>query len=95
MTEPAPLNRSKLTAWLEGFLAQHADDVFRTKGVLQLEGDDAATIVQGVHADVSYSAGRPWGDRDRISRLVFIGRHLHKPTLADEFKRAMFGSMAA
>jgi G3E family GTPase len=63
--------------------------------VLQLDDQEATTVVQGVHGDVSFTQGRPWGQRERMSRLVFIGRNLHQPTIAQAFHLAVLGNSGA
>ena len=46
------------------------------KGVLGVEGEDHQVVFQGVHMMVGSQRGKPWGDEQPFSRIVFIGKEL-------------------
>ncbi len=79
--EAAPLDLDRVDAWLRALLAKDADDLFRTKGVFHIAGNDRPVVFQGVHAIVEATEGAPWGDRPRTTRLTFIGRRLNEAAL--------------
>lgn len=68
-----------------GLLAERGTDIFRSKGVLAIAGMDQEYVFQGVHMLMDGDTGRPWGDRDRVNRLVFIGRNLDRAALETGF----------
>lgn len=80
--ESAPLDLDRLDAWFRGLAATLGDDLFRTKGVLDVAGRDGPVIFQGVHRELEAVEGPPWGARPRRSRLTFIGRRLDRAALA-------------
>lgn len=94
--EERPVNRSKFEAWLSGLLAGRAADMFRSKGVLLFEdAPEHSFTLQGVHEDYTLSMGRPWADRERISRIVFIGRDLDEAKMTADFRASVFGAVGA
>jgi G3E family GTPase len=84
------LDEKLLEAWIGSLLRERGTDIFRMKGILNVEGRDTQLVFQGVHMIFDATFGRPWGDEPRANRLVFIGRNLDEEAL-----RAGFLSCAA
>ena len=59
--------------------------MLRTKGILNLSGQDNRYVFQGVHMVMDSAWGAPWGGDARSSRLVFIGRNLDEAELRTAF----------
>jgi G3E family GTPase len=79
-----------LSAWLSVLLREQGADIFRTKGILHLQGDNRRYVFQGVHMLFDSSADRRWGrDEPRTNQLVFIGRNLDRNRLVREFKACL------
>ena len=83
-----------------------ARDLYRSKGVLCFaEEGDLKFIFQGVHEQIQYTTAKePWGEGERVTKVVLIGRNLDAKALADsweackakpagEKKKGLFGSM--
>jgi len=76
------LDLVKLNSWLQILLRDHGVNIFRSKGVLSIQGSDARYVFQGIHMLMTISSsddgvGRPWKELEpRLNRVVFIGRHL-------------------
>jgi G3E family GTPase len=63
-------------------------DIFRFKGVLNVQGMDQRVVAQGVHMISSMAKDRTWEDDEpRISEMVFIGRNLD----AEELRSGLSG----
>lgn len=62
--------------WIEGFIQSHADNLFRSKGIIGVAGFGSRLIFQGVHGMFRLSVGEPWGDEAPSCRAIFIGRGL-------------------
>ncbi|SBW22556.1 CobW family GTP-binding protein [Protofrankia symbiont of Coriaria ruscifolia] len=77
------LSVPKLNDWLGELLATKGTDIFRSKGILAVGGQDNRYVFQGVHMLFEGTDGQPWGEAPRISRLVFIGRNLDRGALED------------
>jgi len=78
---PGELDPDRLNTWLGELLRTKGVDIFRSKGVLAVAGSDREYVFQGVHMLFDGTDGRPWGDRERVNSLVFIGRNLDREEL--------------
>lgn len=89
------LDLHKLNTWLTVLLRDHGVDIFRSKGILNIDGSDARFVFQGVHMLMSISSsddgvGRPWKEGEvRTNRLVFIGRNLDRGKLNERFQECV------
>ncbi len=76
-TSADPLNQTRLQEAFRDFIAEHAQDLMRYKGIVSIAGLDHRLVFQGVHMMMSSDIGQPWTqDEPRTSKLVFIGRRL-------------------
>jgi G3E family GTPase len=66
----------RLQDFLGDLVRLYGPDLLRYKGVLAIDRLPRRVIVQGVHELLASSAGSPWGDDERASVMVFIGRDL-------------------
>ena len=80
---PGSLNAKRFNAWMSELLQSKGQDIFRMKGVVSIAGDPKKFAFQGVHMTFDGRPMQPWGDAPRVSRLVFIGRHLDREALTD------------
>ena len=71
--------------YMETELARFSGRLFRTKGILGVDGMDQRMIVQGVADLVEVSFGAPWGDVAPTSRLVVVGFGLDREALGKGF----------
>jgi G3E family GTPase len=76
------LDPGRFQSWLSRMLQIRGTRLYRMKGFLNFEGSGQRVVIQGVHMVVDTSVLGPWGDRDRRTQLVFIGRDLDR----DEFR---------
>ena len=87
---PGELDWDRVTAWLGGLLRTRGTDIFRSKGILAINGTPRQYVFQGVHMLLDGEFGRDWGaDEPRRNRLVFIGRNLDRADLQDGFARCL------
>ncbi|MGB0683185.1 MAG: CobW family GTP-binding protein [Magnetovibrionaceae bacterium] len=82
----APLDPQKFSSWIKGFIMENGVDVLRTKGILNLAGQENRYVFQGVHMVMDSAWGGAWGEEERDSRLVFIGRNLKETELEQAFQ---------
>jgi G3E family GTPase len=78
---PGELDPKRLNRWLGELLRTRGTDIFRMKGILAIAGERERFVFQGVHMLFDGQPDRPWGDEERRSRLVFIGRGLEREAL--------------
>lgn len=69
---------TRFRAWLEAFIAEHADTLYRAKGIVALHGIGDRMVFHGVHGRFQAGLGRSWGAETPVSRMVFIGRDLDR-----------------
>ncbi len=80
------VNLKKLNGWLSGLLQEKGPDIFRSKGILSIDGHDERFVFQGVHMLFDSKADRPWRvGEERRNQLVFIGRNLDRAELNKGF----------
>jgi len=83
------LSIPKLNDWLGELLSTKGADIFRSKGVLAVAGQQNRYVFQGVHMLFEGIDGQPWGNTARVSRLVFIGRNLDRAALETGLRRCL------
>jgi len=90
ITIPGDLDETKLNDWLRDLLAQEGQDIFRSKGVLSLKGENRRFVFQGIHMLFDGRMDRPWGrGEERENRLIFIGRKLNRERLEEGFRKCL------
>jgi G3E family GTPase len=84
------VNGEKINAWMTELLRTQGTDIFRMKGILNIEGEDTRFVFQGVHMIFEGKADRPWKvNETRKNELVFIGRNLDEAKLKEDFFACM------
>lgn len=75
--EERPLDRGKFIKWLTEFIAMEGGDILRYKGILQFDGLENRSVLQGVHMIRELEDAGPWpAGVVPATELVFIGRRL-------------------
>ena len=86
ISDPRPLHPDKVNEWLSYLLQTRGQDILRMKGVLSFRGEPRRYVFHGVHMVFDGQLEQPWGERERTSRLVFIGRNLERQELEAGFE---------
>jgi G3E family GTPase len=89
ISDPRPLDPTKLNQWLDYLLKTRGQDIFRMKGVLNVKGEDRRQVFHGVHMMFDAQPERPWGATPRMNNLVFIGRGLDRAEFEAGFESAV------
>jgi G3E family GTPase len=90
IVSPGTINGEKLNVWLSELLRNQGTDIFRMKGILNIENEDNRFVFQGVHMIFDGKADRPWkANEPRKNELVFIGRNLDEAQLKKDFFACM------
>ncbi len=91
LVEEQPMDLDRLGSWLSDLVAERGPDLFRMKGIIQLQGEDNRYVFQSVHMLLDGDFDRPWKDGERrCTQFVIIGRDLDADGL-----RAGFSSCVA
>ena len=80
-----PLVLANINEWLNELVYIYGPELYRYKGILNVEGLDYQIIFQGVQMSFDISRGRDWNDTKRSSTLVFIGKNLPENQLRESF----------
>jgi G3E family GTPase len=87
IVEPGAADGAKLQAWIAELLRTQGRDIFRMKGILNIQGDDRRYVFQGVHMMFDGAPDRAWRAAEtRKNELVFIGRNLEQMQLQSGFQ---------
>jgi G3E family GTPase len=82
-----PLDAAKFDAWIQDVLMDQGQSILRTKGILNMRGQDQRYVFQAVHMVSEGEFTGAWPAKDkRRSRLVFIGRKLDEAALKKGFE---------
>ena len=76
-----PLDILKFDTWMNLMLNFNAQNFYRIKGILNMEDFDQKVIFQAVNNQYVSESGGKWGDEERITKMVFIGKNLDKELL--------------
>ncbi|MDB5489654.1 MAG: cobalamin biosynthesis protein CobW [Reyranella sp.] len=86
ITADRPVDPDKFQKWMGALLQIKGGDIFRSKGILAIDGAPRRYVYQGVHMMMDSDWGTPWKEGDkRSSKLVFIGRNLDADNLQRGF----------
>ena len=73
---------ARFRAWIEGFIGEHAEGLYRAKGVVALSDKAERLVFHGVHGRFQAAFAEPWGAGETPeSRMVFIGRDLDRAAI--------------
>ena len=86
LVEERPMDLDKLGGWLADLVAQRGPDLFRMKGIIQLQGEERRYVFQSVHMLLEGDFDRPWKPAERRrTEFVIIGRDLDGEALRAGF----------
>ncbi len=90
LVEPGEIDGARLNSWLSNLLQTQGPDIFRMKGILNIQGQDQRFVFQGVHMLFDGRPDRLWrADETRKNELVFIGRNLDAVQLKEDFQTCL------
>lgn len=80
------VNGDKLNRWLNQLVQAIGQDLFRMKGILNVDDEDRRFVFQGVHMTLDGRPGKPWKPKEtKTNELIFIGRNLNESELREGF----------
>ncbi|KAI9130713.1 GTP-binding protein [Acaryochloris sp. CCMEE 5410] len=90
ITETGTVDSVKLNRWLYQLVQARGPDLFRMKGILDMDNADRRFVFQGVHMTLDGRPGKPWRPGEtRRNELVFIGRNLDETKLRTGFQSCL------
>ena len=90
LTEKGQVDEARVNDWLREVLAGMGTDIFRMKGILDVQGQAERFVFQGVHMLFDGRPDRPWKSSEaRGNQMVFIGRNLNRDKLQEGFRACL------
>jgi G3E family GTPase len=83
---PGHVDPDRLNLWLQMLLLNEGMNVFRAKGILNIEGSTERYLFQSVYMMFAGQFDKPWGSDTPLNRMVFIGQNLDPQRLEDSLK---------
>ena len=90
LTLEGNLDPHKFNAFMSSVLQADSKNIYRSKGVVSLEGEgDTKFVFQGVHEQVMFSPAKTTWEEGvkRVNKLVFIGKGLDRAILTERFSQ--------
>ncbi|MEM9005117.1 MAG: GTP-binding protein [Cyanobacteria bacterium P01_F01_bin.86] len=95
ITEPGTVDSDKLNRWLYQLIQARGPDIFRMKGIVDVDNAARRFVFQGVHMTLDGRPGKPWRSGEtRRNELVFIGRNLDADELRAGFADCLIRAYA-
>ncbi|MBD1864484.1 MULTISPECIES: GTP-binding protein [Trichocoleus] len=90
IVETGSVSSDKLTTWLNQLVQAQGQNIFRMKGILNVDDEDRRFVLQGVHMLLDGRPGKPWKpNENRRNEMVFIGRDLPEAVLKEGFQSCL------
>ena len=83
---PGYIDPDRLNLWLQMLLIQEGMNVFRAKGILNIEGSAERYLFQSVYMMFEGRHDKPWGADSPLNKMVFIGQNLDPQRLEKSLK---------
>jgi G3E family GTPase len=86
LVEERPLDLAKVEAWLTEIIRELGNNIYRSKGILYVQGQARRIVFQGVQTMFDARPDRLWNvGEKKMSQLVFIGKDLDKNKVCQGF----------
>jgi G3E family GTPase len=83
---PGHIDPDRLSMWLQLLLIQEGMNVFRAKGILNVEGSSKQYLFQSIYMMFEGRFDTPWGSKSPLNKMVFIGQDLNPQRLEESLK---------
>ncbi len=86
ITLDGDVDPEKFLPWVNDYVQKEGLSILRSKGILAFKNEPRRFVYQGVHMMLDGDLQREWKpDEKRLSRIVFIGRHLKEDEIRAGF----------
>ncbi|CAO3636655.1 unnamed protein product [Cunninghamella echinulata] len=88
--ESGELDFDLLNLWIQSILASMGENIYRSKGILNVCNEKDRFIFHSVHMFFDGQQDRAWKDgEERRNKLIFIGKNLDKDAIVNSFKKCI------
>lgn len=82
------INGELFNKWIYKFVQLNGEQLYRCKGILNIDHQPRRFVFQGVHMTLDGRPGTPWeSEQDRKNQIVFIGTNLDEQDIKENFLR--------
>ena len=86
LTIDGAVDPEKFLPWVQDYMQREGGSILRSKGILAFKDEPRRFVYQGVHMMLDGDLQREWkAEEKRVSRMVFIGRHLKEDEIRQGF----------
>lgn len=86
LSDDRPLDLKRVEAWLTEIIRELGSNIYRSKGILQIQGQAKRVVFQGVQTMFDAKPDRLWNvGEKKVSQLVFIGKDLDEAKIRRGF----------
>lgn len=78
---PGNFDLGSFSLWMQHFLQFNSNTMFRVKGIVSFEDMPERYIFHAVRSTYMFEIGAPWGEEQRFSKLIFIGKKIDRDKL--------------
>ncbi|WP_235821732.1 CobW family GTP-binding protein [Gottfriedia acidiceleris] len=90
LTTRNPLDLDRFNKWMTYVVKKKGADLYRYKGIINIDEIEEKVIFQGVHFLFAGKAEWKWKDSEnRLTEMVFIGKNLDKGWFTKEFENCI------
>lgn len=87
------INGELFSKWISAYVQGNGDNLYRCKGILNVDDQPRRFVFQGVHMTLEGRPGTPWhSDEVRTNQIVFIGVNLDEKIIKDGFRDCHYAS---
>jgi len=87
---PGEVVQQKLNDWISGLLKEKGVDIFRSKGILAVQGMKKKFVFQAIHMLFANSMEGAWAPgEEKRCKMIFIGKNLNREELTSGFMKCM------
>lgn len=94
IAEKGNIDYDVLVDFLTNLLLHKGKNIYRMKGVINMDEDDLMYVFQGVHQLWDLEPQGAWGveRKDRVNKVIFIGEKLNRSELVEGFRTCIVGT---
>jgi len=87
---PGEVVQQKLNSWISDLLKEKGVDLFRSKGVMAVQGMKQKFVFQAIHMLFANSMEGSWAPgEEKRCKMIFIGKNLNREELTAGFMNCM------
>ncbi len=80
---PGSFDYDKFMFWMRNYIFFNSKNSYRIKGIVSFAGRTEQCIFHSIRSDYVLEEGKPWNDKVRFSKLIFIGKNIDRDAIED------------